>query len=119
MNGVNIKLFPFEGDLTWMSFFMDADDGIYTRFGGREDHDAESHLNKQALLRVMQQVLAWHKDAAKQAVRSKSARETPFTPEEIPTMKAMMASRKENKCIHCHDVKIAMLRDLQRKGEFT
>jgi S1-C subfamily serine protease len=30
----------------------------------------------------------------------------------------MMAQRKENKCIHCHDVKVAMARDLQRMGLF-
>ena len=53
MNGVNINLFQFDYDLTWMAFFMDAHDGIYARYGGREDHDAESHLTKPSLLRVM------------------------------------------------------------------
>jgi serine protease Do len=34
-------------------------------------------------------------------------------------MKGMMAARKENKCIHCHDVKVAELRHLQAVGRFT
>jgi len=34
MNGVNIHLFQFERDLTWMAFFMDANDRFYARYGG-------------------------------------------------------------------------------------
>jgi S1-C subfamily serine protease len=34
-------------------------------------------------------------------------------------MKAMMAGRKENKCIHCHDVKVAELKHLQQLNRFT
>ena len=39
--------------------------------------------------------------------------------EDIPTMKALMTPRKENKCIHCHDVKVAEMRHLQQQGRFT
>lgn len=118
MNGVDLRLFQFEGDLTWMAFFTNASDGIYTRYGGREDVEAESHLNKDSLIRVMEQVLALHKEGGRPLSQPKVADEFPRTPEDIPTMKAMMAPRKENKCIHCHDVKIATLRDLQTKGQF-
>src|SRR5262249_60567889 len=41
----------------------------------------------------------------------------PRTPEEIPPMRAMIARRKVS-CIHCHDVKVATLRDLQDRGQF-
>ena len=57
MNGIDLKLFRFDGDLTWMSFFMDAEDRFYTRYGGRSDTHAESYLSKPSLVRVMQQVL--------------------------------------------------------------
>jgi serine protease Do len=40
------------------------------------------------------------------------------TPEDIPTMDALMAPRTENKCIHCHDVKVAELRHLQAQNRF-
>jgi predicted metalloprotease with PDZ domain len=119
MNGVDLHLFQFERDLTWMAFFMDAADGIYTRYGGREDSHPESHLNKESLVRVMQHVLDWHKGKKVKTVQPKAAADSPRTPEEIPTMKAMMASRKENKCIHCHDVKVAALRDRQANGQFN
>lgn len=117
MNGVNLNQFQFEYDLTWMAFFQDASGRTYTRYGGREDHDPESHLNKQSLLRVMRQALALHRDGTVQPdSRYEPVAVAVQTPEEIPTMKAMMARRKE-KCIHCHDVKVAQLSHLRELGQ--
>jgi predicted metalloprotease with PDZ domain len=118
MNGVNINLFQFERDLTWMSFFMDAHDRFYARYGGREDVEPESHLTKASLLRVMNQVLELHRRGEIQKSRYEPAAQPGRTPEEIPTMNALMAPRKENKCIHCHDVKVAELKHLQSLGRF-
>jgi hypothetical protein len=119
MNGVNINLFQFERDLTWMAFFMDAQDRFYARYGGREDAEPESHLTKASLLRVMRQVLELHGAGKVQQSRYEPSREPVRTPEEIPTMKALMQPRKENKCIHCHDVKVAELKHSQQLGRFT
>ncbi len=117
MNGIDLKLFRFDGDLTWMSFFMDAEDRFYTRYGGRSDTHAESYLSKPSLVRVMQQVLLLHK-TRKVLPRTKGVAGVRFaTPEAIPPMKKMLATRKE-KCIHCHDVKNAQLRHLQDQGRF-
>ena len=118
MNGVNLKLFRFDGDLTWMSFFMDSQDRFYTRYGGRGDDHAESYLSKESLARVMQQVLLLHK-TRKSLSLNRFAAPAPFaTAELIPPMKKMMAPRKE-KCIHCHDVKNGQLRHLQDEGQFN
>ena len=119
MNGVNLNLFQFEFDLTWMAFFMDAHDRFYARYGGREDSDAESHLTKESLARVMEQVLELHQKGKVQTSTHEPRGGTVQTPEDIPPMKAMMARRKESKCIHCHDVKVARLRHLQQLGKFT
>ena len=110
MNGVNLNHFQFEYDLTWMAFFQNADGRTYARYGGREDHDAESHLNKQSLLHVMRQVLRLHADKNVQpANRYEPIATSVHTPEDIPPMKEML-SRRDVKCIHCHDVKAATLR---------
>src|SRR5262245_51113054 len=98
MNGVNIQQFQFDYDLTWMAFFMDAEDRTYTRYGGRDDKDAESHLNRESLIGVMQQVLKLHKAGAVQTGRYEPAAAAFHTPEDIPTMKAMIAPRKDSKC---------------------
>ncbi len=116
MNGVNLDHFKFEYDLTWMAFFQDADGRTYTRYGGREDHDAESHLNKESLLRVMRQVLRLHEDNQVQPDnRYEPIAGSVHTPEDIRPMKQML-SRRKMKCIHCHDVKTATLRHRRELG---
>ena len=115
MNGVNLNQFQFEFDLTWMAFFQNAEGQTYARYGGREDAGPETHLTKDSLLRIMQQVLDLHKVGdAKPWSRYEPAGGTKSTPESIPTMKGMMSKRKES-CIHCHDVKVASLRYLRER----
>ncbi len=116
MNGVNLNQFQFEYDLTWMAFFQDGAGRTYTRYGGREDHDSESHLTKASLVRVMRQVLALHKtNAVQPANRYEPIATSAQTPEGIPPMKKMLEGR-EISCIHCHDVKAARLRDHRERG---
>jgi hypothetical protein len=119
MNGVNINLFQFERDLTWMSFFMDAQDRFYARYGGREDDAAESHLTSASLVRTMKQVLELHRKGAVQKSRYEPGAQPIRTPEEIATMPGIMAKRKDHKCIHCHDVKVAELKHAQQLGRFV
>ncbi len=119
MNGVNINLFQFEGDLTFMAFFMNANDGFYARYGGRDDFDAETCLTKESLVRVMEQVLDLHRTDKVQASRYEPTGKPARTPEDIPPMNAMIAKRQENKCIHCHDVKVTELRHLQSLDKFS
>jgi len=117
MNGVNLNQFQFEYDLTWMAFFQNAAGRTYTRYGGREDHDAESHQNKESLLRVMRQVLQLHQaDKVQPDNRYEPIAKSIRTPEDIPPMKKMLSRRKES-CIHCHDVKAATLRSRRERGQ--
>ena len=118
MNGVDLNRFPFEYDLTWMSFFQDSEGRTYTRYGGRDDTGPESHLNQKSLVRVMKQALELHKTGSVQPNnRYEPASEDSRTPEQIPTMKQMIAKRKV-KCIHCHDVKSTQLKNLRSAGKF-
>jgi len=118
MNGVDLNRFPFEYDLTWMSFFQDSKGRTYARYGGREDSGPESQLNQESLVRVMQQTLDLHKTGSvKPPSRYEPDPESAMTPEQIPTMKQMMAKRKV-KCIHCHDIKSTQLKNLRRAGQF-
>lgn len=116
MNEVNLNQFQFEYDLTWMSFFQNSEGRTYARYGGREDDDAESHLNKASLLRVMRQVLQLHEDDNVQPDnRYEPIARSVRIPEDIPPMKKMFSQRKES-CIHCHDVKVATLRHERELG---
>ncbi|MBI4660808.1 MAG: PDZ domain-containing protein [Verrucomicrobia bacterium] len=116
---MNINLFQFERDLTWMSFFMDSQDRFYARYGGREDDAPESHLTKESLIQTMSRALELHRNGRVQQSRYEPGREPVRAPEDIPTMKALLAPRKDNNCIHCHDVKVAELKHLQQLGRFA
>lgn len=119
MNGVNLNHFQFEYELTWMSFFQNAEGRTYTRYGGREDANSESHLNKASLLKVMKQVLDLHEKGAVQPVnRFEPLATSVSTPEDIPSLKGMFAKRKES-CIHCHDVQGARLLHLDNQGKLS
>ncbi len=116
MNGIDLNRFQFEYDLTWMAFFQDGFGITYTRYGGREDESAESHMTQKSLVKTMQKVLVLHESQAVQPESKYEPRPTNVsTPEDISTMRTMMSKRKES-CIHCHDVKNARLKELQRSG---
>ena len=89
---------------------------FYARYGGREDEHAESHLSKKSLARTMRGAGAAPRgEDPVEPVRA----DRPAAPHarKIPPMRAMIA-RREVSCIHCHDVKVATLRDLQDRGQF-
>lgn len=119
MNGMNLKAFQFDFDLTWMAFFQNSVGQTYARYGGREDEGPETHLTKVSLASTMQRVLKLHanKDVKPWSKYEPKATET-FTPEQIPTMQKMMAKRKVS-CIHCHDVKHALLSDLADRNQLN
>jgi hypothetical protein len=37
MRGVDLTTFDFDYDLTWAAFFMNANEHIYGRYGGRDE----------------------------------------------------------------------------------
>lgn len=116
MNDVNLNAFPFEYDLTWMAFFQNYEGRTYTRYGGREDDGPETLLTQPSLVKTMERVLALHQaNDVKPFSKYDPAPGKRFTPPQIPPMKGLLAKRKV-KCIHCHDVKNAMLYDRMDHG---
>lgn len=117
MNGMNLNAFQFDFDLTWMAFFQNSEGQTYARYGGREDSGPETHMTKQSLVSTMQQVLKLHQqDSVKPWSEYDPQPVDVFTPEQIPPMKSMLAKREET-CIHCHDVKNATLHDLANQDQ--
>jgi len=62
LRGVNIGLFAYDFDQTWMAFFMDADLRIYCRYGSRDATSADAHNSAEGLLHSMKRVPAVHKE---------------------------------------------------------
>jgi len=115
MNGVDLNLFPFDYDLTWFSFFMDAELGIYSRYGGRAADSAEGRISAKGLLYVMDEVLKLH-SAVKDNIVPSRKRQSPRLADELPGMKTLLEGHKDG-CIHCHMVKDVQYADLQKQGK--
>ncbi|MBY0528489.1 MAG: PDZ domain-containing protein [Gemmataceae bacterium] len=116
LNGANLNLFRFDYDLTWMSFFLDADGRVYSRYGGRDATSAESRLSAAGLLFTMKEVLRAHKDAQTKKLPPVKV-PPPSTPDELPMIAARL-KQNAGQCIHCHQVNEANNALAKQKGSF-
>jgi predicted metalloprotease with PDZ domain len=112
MRGVNLDLFDFDYDLTWMGFFLNADGVVYGRYGGRDAQSADSRVSLAGLRHAMQAALAQHrrKEKAKTQLHVKKPR----------TVEAYAAAKRlpERACIHCHQVYDLRRESLQAAGKW-
>src|SRR5436190_12324443 len=96
MRDVNIALFEYDYDMTWMSFFLDADARIYTRYGSRDHSASDSHNTSAGLRHTMKEVLALHEE---ESVLPREPYTPPkLKPADIPAYKKMYAGS----CGRCH-----------------
>jgi hypothetical protein len=112
MRGVNLNVFDFDYDLTWAAFFMDAEERIYGRFGGREPASPDTYLTRDGLEHAMRQALAAHR----RRTPAPPAAETrpPRTVEQY----AAASRLKSGACIHCHQVYDFRREQLQAEGKW-
>lgn len=91
---MDLRRFEFDYDLTWYVFFLNADETIYGRFGGRDASDAESRISTKGLRYAMDRALLTHKAPP------------PTTPLAGASIRAedYKAAKKHRGCIHCHNV---------------
>lgn len=98
MRGVDLSRFDFDYDLTWAGFFLNADDRVYGRFGGRDAKSADGHLTLPGLKYAMRKAL----DAYR--------REPNALPSPVPGAPRRVEEYTEGRklkadqCIHCHQV---------------
>ncbi|MFM9964347.1 MAG: thioredoxin family protein, partial [Planctomycetaceae bacterium] len=57
---MDVARFEFDFDTTWAGFFTDSKLRIYSRYGGRDEHEPEARLSKASLLQTMRESLAAH-----------------------------------------------------------
>ncbi len=107
---MNLNLFEFDYDLTFMVFFMDAEEKVYARYGGRDGVDADNRQSLAGLSATMKSVLAMHRREEKDF-----APKTPGGPKTVRDL----AGGSRRGCMHCHQVKEGIITDLQKKGEWS
>jgi membrane-associated protease RseP (regulator of RpoE activity) len=97
MRGVNLNVFDFDFDQTWMAFFMNADEKVYGRYGSRTP-DSGKPVNS---LKGLRYALSAALDAHRRAPRAKAEKgPPPRTVEQYPASRRFLAKA----CIHCHHV---------------
>jgi len=109
MRGVNLALFDFDYDLTWMGFFLNAHEKVYGRYGTRAAESAEGRMSLTGLRYAMQSALAAHR-------RDPDAR--PSSPPRRRTVEQFrsLARLPSGACVHCHQVYDLRREDRQADG---
>lgn len=92
--GTDLRRFEFDHDVTWHAFFLNADETVYGRYGGRDASSADARISTKGLRYAMDRALDAHK--ATPAPRPLPGK--PVLPE------GFNAAKRHNGCIHCHNV---------------
>jgi hypothetical protein len=98
MRDVNLALFDFDYDLTWMGFFLSPDERIYGRYGGRDATSADGRVSLEGLRFALEAALRRHRSET--SISSAVSSRKPFTVSEFPASRSLPA----NACVHCHQV---------------
>jgi hypothetical protein len=125
---LDLNLFEFDLDLTMMVFFLDDQDRVYSRYGGRDAKDADSRHSLAGLRYTMESVLAAHTRRKDVRRKDAGAKEPPakddrldFAPpsQDSPKYLRDVAARSFARgCLHCHQVKEVFSGELRRAGKW-
>lgn len=108
---MDLKVFDFDYDLTFMVLFMNSSDQVYARYGGRCEKGPDERQSLAGLRYTMESVLSEH-----EAKRPRVApRETgkPFYIREIAPARGL------GRCIHCHQAKEVIYDRLDQQGKWN
>jgi hypothetical protein len=93
MNDVDLSVFQFDFDLTWMAFVMDSNERVYSRYGGRDSQSPDGRLSIAGLKSTLRRVLEFNEKQPRKL----------NTPPHKPTFPSDLFDVK-GKCLHCHQV---------------
>lgn len=97
ITGVDLTLFEFDYDLTWVGFFVNADEVVYGRYGGRDAKSPDERMSLPGLKYAMRAALDAHK---KSQEKPRARPDKPLLAENYADAKKM----RRGECIHCHQV---------------
>ena len=134
MRGVNLDVFDFDYDLTWAGFFLNADEQIYGRYGGRDAVSADNRTSLAGLRDAMAKALSAHREATPARSASEGSRHEPSLAlrvgigrkelEDVAPVRSAdrypaARRRPANSCIHCHHVYDFRREALQAQGKWS
>ena len=109
ITGVDLHLFDFDHDLTWMAFFLSPDEKVYGRYGGRDAAGPDTRNTVAGLKFAMQAALQAHK---------RGERGQPREPAEPLFIERVPRALNFRGCIHCHQTKEIRRDDLIAAGKW-
>jgi hypothetical protein len=95
--GADLNVFDFDYDLNFMAFFLNADEQVYGRYGGRDAKSAEARLSLAGLRYALAAALDAHRRRPRAVPQPKSK---PLRVERYLAARHL----KRGECIHCHQV---------------
>jgi hypothetical protein len=112
MREVNLNLFDFDYDLTWVGFFLSPREKIYGRFGGRDAGPADRRVSMAGLCYALEAALKRHRSEQRTDDVPAVARRTVA---DFPAFRRLPA----NACVHCHQVYDLRRESLQATGKWS
>jgi serine protease Do len=114
MREVDLSLFDFDYDLTWMAFFLSPQEKIYGRYGGRDAGPADGRVSVAGLCYSLESALRQHRAEHPLAEPATPAR-AHVTVADYPAFRRLPA----NACVHCHQVYDLRRESLQAAGNWS
>jgi S1-C subfamily serine protease len=112
ITGADLSIFEFDYDCAWSAFFLNADEVIYGRYGGRDAKSDDGRISMAGLKYAAEKALEQHQTRANE---KPTTRGKPEFVEQFPSAKA----RKRQDCIHCHQVNEYRRADLKAAGTWS
>ena len=108
---LDLNVFDFDHDLTFMVLFMNSEQQIYARYGGRCEQGPDARQSLEGLRSTMKSVLAECESASPRFAPRKRGK--PFFIGDIAPTRGL------GRCVHCHQAKEVVYNDLDRKGKWN
>lgn len=99
MDDVDINLFEYDRNNPLYFFLMNAEEQIYTRYGGRDAAAVDSYLNLDSITLALRKGLELH-EQWKQGAWKAGPRPAPKFPREFPLL--VERTFAKNQCVECH-----------------
>src|SRR5687768_5912623 len=114
MDNVDIGLFDYDRYNTLYFFLMNADEHIYTRYGGRDSTSQDSHLSLESLEIALRKGLELHED-----YQAGKIERTPRPMPVLPRENALLIERTyaRNVCVECHLIGDFLLQQREQEGK--
>lgn len=106
INGVDLSIYDFDFDVTWMAFFVNGNERVLGRYGGRDADGPDTRNTLPGLKHAMRAALAAH---ARDPRAAAPAAKEPLYIQRVPSASTYRG------CIHCHQVR-EILRDEKVKA---